>query len=277
MTTLRYSAFPTLTGGGNPAGVVLDATGFTDADMLALAAQLGYSETAFLTETGDRTYRIRYFSPQAEVDFCGHATVAASVALANERHGAGRISLTTNVGVVPVEIEDTLAGPRATLTTVTPEVREITALDELLGTLGWTAADLAPDLPVGLAFGGLWHPILWAVSRERLAGLEYDFDRLKLLMLREGWGTVSVLHRERADLIHSRNAFPIGGVVEDPATGAAAAALGGFLRAHKLLPKGGRFTVLQGEDMGQPCLLEVDASGDGGVRVSGTAAHMEDG
>src|SRR5438270_200691 len=84
---LRYTAFSADPAGGNPAGVVLDATGLDDAEQLAIAAELGYSETAFLTPgRAERSYRVRYFSPKAEVSFCGHATVAAAVALA-ERIG----------------------------------------------------------------------------------------------------------------------------------------------------------------------------------------------
>ncbi|WP_460682684.1 PhzF family phenazine biosynthesis protein [Nesterenkonia populi] len=271
MTYLSYSAFPTANGGGNPAGVVLDASAMDAHEMLALASDLGYSETAFLRPIGEREYSIRYFSPQAEVDFCGHATVAASVALAEDRYGAGDLLLRSNVGEIPVEVVDGPHGPQATLTTVTPDTTALEVLSELLELLGWDEGDLDPSLPYGAAFGGLWHPILWAASRERLAELEYDFEGLKDLMLRKGWGTVSLLFRESPTFIHSRNAFPVGGVIEDPATGAAAAALGGFLRTHDLLPADGQFTVLQGEDMGQPCLLAVDARGDAGVRVSGTA------
>ncbi|WP_449277510.1 PhzF family phenazine biosynthesis protein [Leucobacter sp. GX24907] len=270
MDYLRYSAFTTPSGGGNPAGVVLDAAGAEEIHMLALAAELGYSETAFLSRIGEREYAIRYFSPQAEVDFCGHATVAASVALAEDRYGAGSLLLHSNVGEIPVEIVTGERGLQATLTAVVPDTGSLDARSELLSLLRWDESDLDHALPSGLAYGGLWHPVLWAASRERLSVLDYDFDGLKELMLRKGWGTVSLLFRESPALVHSRNAFPIGGVVEDPATGAAAAALGGFLRAHALLPADGRFTVLQGEDMEQPCLLEVDASGEGGVRVSGT-------
>lgn len=276
MNPLRYTAFPTPQGGGNPAGVVLDASAMDAAEMLSLAAELGYSETAFLFPRGEREYAIRYFSPEAEVDFCGHATVAASVALAEHHLGAGDLLQSSNVGEIPVTLVRTEAGYQATLTTVEPVTAELDALPELCELLGWRDEDLHPDLPHGLAFAGLWHPVMWAVSRERLARLDYDFEGLRTLMLREGWGTVSLLFRESAALIHSRNAFPIGGVVEDPATGAAAGALGGLLRAEGLLPEDGRFTVLQGEDMGQPCLLEVDAAGDGGVRVSGTARRLFD-
>jgi PhzF family phenazine biosynthesis protein len=77
---LRYTAFSSDPSGGNPAGVVLDATGAADAEMLAVAASLGFSETAFLFPRGDRTFDVRYFSPLAEVPFCGHATIASAVA-----------------------------------------------------------------------------------------------------------------------------------------------------------------------------------------------------
>ena len=78
---LRYTAFSTDPRGGNPAGVVLDATGMTDEQMLATAAEVGFSETAFLVP-GPDPVGVRYFSPRAEVSFCGHATIAAAVATA---------------------------------------------------------------------------------------------------------------------------------------------------------------------------------------------------
>src|SRR5205823_7779012 len=82
MDVLRYAAFTDDPAGGNPAGVVLDAAGMSDEQMLAVAAGVGYSETAFLTgSNGAGEYDLRYFSPLAEVAFCGHATVATAVAL----------------------------------------------------------------------------------------------------------------------------------------------------------------------------------------------------
>lgn len=274
MDPLHYRAFTTPSGGGNPAGVVLDASGMTDARMQEIATDLGYSETAFLDPGDGGDYRIRYFSPLAEVDFCGHATVASAVALADRDGAEGDYLFHANVGPIPVEVRATERGYAATLRSVVPSVSPLDALAELLRVLGWERDDLAPDLPVEVAFAGLSHPVLWAASRARLADLSYDFAAMKELMIAQGWGTVSLLYRASPDLIHARNAFAVGGVVEDPATGAAAAALGGFLRAHGLLPADGRFTVMQGEDMGQPCRIEVDASGDGGVRVSGTAAPI---
>jgi uncharacterized protein YhfF len=93
-------------------------------------------------------------------------------------------------------------------------------------------------------------------------------------MLGQGWTTVSLLHVERPDLVRARNPFPVGGVYEDPATGAAAAALGGWLRAAGHDPSV-PVTVLQGHDMGQPCRLLVDVSRpDGRTRVSGVASRF---
>ena len=89
---LRYSAFTDTPAGGNPAGIVLDATGLDESTMQAIAAEVGYSETAFLTVAGDdgRSFDIRYFAPSIEVPFCGHATIATGVAL-GERLGPRRV------------------------------------------------------------------------------------------------------------------------------------------------------------------------------------------
>src|SRR5918997_6653876 len=100
---LRYTAFSDDPGGGNPAGVVLDAAGLDEQRMLAIAAELGYSESAFLRSSDNGTADIRYFSPEAEVPFCGHATIAAAVAWA-ERHGPGDLLLHTMSGDVPLTV-----------------------------------------------------------------------------------------------------------------------------------------------------------------------------
>ncbi|MBQ1162814.1 PhzF family phenazine biosynthesis isomerase, partial [Streptomyces sp. A73] len=103
---LRYTAFTSDPDGGNPAGVVLDATRLDEQQMLAIAAEVGYSETAFITARDEqqRRFTLRYFSPLAEVAFCGHATVATSVALA-ERIGPGTLLFDTPAGEITVATE----------------------------------------------------------------------------------------------------------------------------------------------------------------------------
>ncbi|MFJ2443027.1 PhzF family phenazine biosynthesis isomerase [Streptomyces sp. NPDC087658] len=276
---LRYTAFTSDPSGGNPAGVVLDASGFDDARMLAVAAEVGYSETAFVTvrDAERRRFAVRYFSPLAEVDFCGHATVATAVALA-ERVGPGELVFETQVGEIPVATAADADGvTRATLTSVATDSHPVedSALDAALAALGWQRSELDPGLPPRVAFGGVWHLVLAVASRARLADLSYDFDGLAGLMRARGWTTLQLVWQEAPGRFHSRNPFPVGGVVEDPATGAAAAAFGGYLRALGRVPEGGEVVIRQGEDMGRPSTLTlaVDAA-DPRVRVSGRAVSL---
>lgn len=280
----RYTAFSSDPAGGNPAGVVLDARGLDDAAMLAVAADVGYSETAFLTplpprpDGGDsRAFRVRYFSPKAEVSFCGHATVAASVALA-ERTGPGDLLFHTPAGAVPVSVTSDGANTlRATLTSVEPYVTDVAAEDvaEALAALRWRAEELDTALPPRIAYAGARHLVLAAAGRPRLADLDYDTDRLTALMRRLDLTTLQLAWRASETVFHVRNPFPVGGVVEDPATGAAAAALGAYLRELGAVPADVQLTLHQGHDLGRPSLLAVELRGaDPHVRVSGTAVRI---
>ncbi len=278
LDVLRYAAFTTDPAGGNPAGVVLDAGTLDDAAMPAVAARIGYSETAFVTERDEaaRRYRLRYFSPRAEVAFCGHATIATAVALA-ERTGPGDLVLDTAAGRITVATGTGGGPPRATLTSVPTRSRPATAaeVDPALDALRWTRDDLDPALPPHVAFGGNDHLVLAAGTRGRLADLDYDFDALEEVMRRHGWTTVHLVWREGRLDFHARDPFPVGGVVEDPATGAAAAAFGGYLRALGLVREPARIRIRQGEDMGRPSELLVDvAPDDPRVRVTGRAVPM---
>ncbi|ADB34088.1 phenazine biosynthesis protein PhzF family [Kribbella flavida DSM 17836] len=278
MTILRYSAFSTDPAGGNPAGVVLDARGMDADSMQAIAAEVGYSETAFLTggpvAGADGVIPIRYFSPEAEVPFCGHATVATAVAVA-ERAGAGDLVFATPAGNVPVSVETTADGFRATLTSVEPYVEPVHHLDDVLDMLGWRADELDPALPAYVAYAGARHLVLGAATRQRLADLAYDFDRLLAYMRERDLTTLQLVWRESDTVWHVRNPFPVGGVVEDPATGAAAAAFGAYLRELGLVRPPATVVLHQGDDLGRPSVIEVELrEGDTRVRVSGTAVPI---
>jgi len=287
---LRYTAFSSVPDGGNPAGVVLDASALDDAAMLAVAAGVGYSETAFLgpppaalrdeepeLSGRGRTFGVRYFSPLAEVPFCGHATVAAAVALAG-RLGPGDLVFATRAGTVPVTVDTDADGSlRATLTSVPPSVAAVSNADtaEALAALGWHEDELDPELPARIAYAGARHLVLAAARRDRLSALDYDFERLAAHMRALDLTTVQLVWRESETVFHVRDPFPVGGVVEDPATGAAAAAFGAYARELGLTGEEARLTLHQGEDMGRPGRLEVTLrAGDPRVRVSGAAVRI---
>ncbi|MEM6337282.1 MAG: PhzF family phenazine biosynthesis protein [Bacteroidota bacterium] len=271
----RYVAFSADPAGGNPAGVWIGRALPPDAEMQRIAAEVGYSETAFVAPEAGPGRTVRYFSPKVEVPFCGHATIATGAAL-GAASGAGTYRLSTAAGSVPVTVRSAGAHWEASLTSVEPAFNLASArlVSEVLSVLHWNADDLDDSIPPALAYAGAWHLVLAAATRERLDALAYDFDALATLMRREGFVTAQLVWRERAGLFHSRNPFPVGGVVEDPATGAAAAALGGYLREAGLMPAPFELTIRQGEAMGRPSVLAVNVPAAGGITVTGAAVPL---
>ena len=144
----------------------------------------------------------------------------------------------------------------------------------MLPLLGWRESDLDPSIPPARAYAGAWHLVLAATEQSRLAVLDYDFDAMKRIMLDDGLTTLQLVWRESPAVFHARNPFPVGGVVEDPATGAAAAALGGYLRDAGLIEPPATITIRQGEAMGRPGVLRVEIPPSGGITVAGTAVHI---
>jgi PhzF family phenazine biosynthesis protein len=278
---LRYAAFTVDGKGGNPAGVVLDATSLDAAQMQVIATEVGDSETAFLVarDTRPNVYDVRYFSPTQEVPFCGHATIASAIALV-ERSPADVLIFHTPAGFVSITTFQNDKGELvAELTSVAPRVSQ-PAPDLLVGVLGalrWSADDLDPDYPVLLANAGAEHLVLVTKTRQRLADLDYDFDDLATVMHRYGLVTVLLVWPESKNRYHARNPAAGLGVVEDPATGAAAAAFGGYLRELAMIGENAEFTISQGVDMGRPSEIAVSViAGEPGVRVAGGAHRIDD-
>ncbi len=274
-TLSRIAAFTQNPAGGNPAGVWIGDSHPDARTMQQIAREIGYSETVFIAPAEGLVRTARYFSPEAEVDFCGHATIATGVVL-GEKSGEGRYLLQTKAGDIPLSVQRQDGHYTAALTSVEPRHQAASAalVDAALSALGWQPADLDPAIPPALAFAGNWHLVLAVRAAETLAALDYDFDELKSLMLQHNLTTLQLIWRESDGIIHSRNPFPIGGIVEDPATGAAAAALGGYLRAAGLVLPPASLLIRQGEAMGRPSQLWLDIPAQGGMVVRGHAVPL---
>jgi len=276
MNVQRIAAFCDGAVGGSPAGVVVCDVLPDAATMQAVAAEVGYPETAFAAPAGEG-WRVRYFAPGIEVDFCGHATIALGTALALRR-GDGVFNLQLNKASITVEGRCFGATMTAALqsppTRSRPAPRQLVA--DALALFSYSAEDLDERIPAGIAHAGADHLVLAVKSRELLSAMRYDFEAGRKLMLAESIGTFSLIHAETPQLFHARNPFPIGGVYEDPATGAAAAAFAGYLRDLGW-PHGGSIEIIQGEDMGMRSRLVAEISPTPGtsIRVSGNARLME--
>ncbi|WP_422371939.1 PhzF family phenazine biosynthesis protein [Hoeflea sp.] len=277
MTVEHIAAFSDAGEGGNPAGVLLAESFPSEAEMRRIAADVGYSETAFAVPDGapDR-WRVRYFSPESEVPFCGHATIALGAALA--RHsGEGRYALALNEAEISVEAAATADGYGAALQS--PQTRSKAARPELveraLGLFGYTGDQLDPALPPAEIHAGADHLLLALKDRADLAAMTYDLDAGRALMREYGLVTIMLVHVRGNSEFDVRNAFASGGVLEDPATGAAAAAFAGYLR-DRGWPHGNRIHIIQGEDMGARSSIIAEFGDEKGtsIRVSGTTRDM---
>lgn len=289
---VRIAAFSDGLQGGNPAGVWIGASLPGAHEMQHIAAEVGFSETAFAAPMSTRLpqgvqaveptaelreWRVRYFSPEAEVPFCGHATIALGVALA-QRFGEGEYGLHLNQAVIKVSgwldgeghWQAALQSPP---THSKPAPAELVAAT--LDLFGYTPADLDPRIPPALIHGGADHLVLALNSRAALAAMEYELEQGRTLMRREGLVTILLAHAAREQLFHTRNPFAYGGVYEDPATGAATAAFAGYLRDIHW-PHGGIIDLFQGEDMGMASHLhaEIPAEPGSSIRVFGRARLM---
>ncbi len=275
MTVQRFAAFSEAGEGGNPAGVVLADQMPPVSDMQRIARNIGYSETAFAAPVGEG-WRVRYFAPEVEVAFCGHATIALGAAL-TRAHGDGRFPLMLNDGAIEVSGEMTSKGLSVALksppTSSRPAKAEVLA--SAMALFGLDVRDLDLALPPAIANAGNDHLVLGLSERRALADMEYDLDEGAVFMTAHGLTTINLVHAQSPQKFHSRNAFAVGGVLEDPATGAAAAALAGYLRDLKW-PHRGQIEILQGVDMGSPSRLHVEIPSDSGspVYVSGDVREL---
>ena len=171
-----------------------------------------------------------------------------------ERHGPGELRAAHASGAVAVDTAAEDGGTVATLTSVAPHVDAVADADvvEALDALGWAADDLDPALPPRVAYAGAAHlgprrgrpRARWPSSTTTSTGSAR-------CMAARDWTTVAARPPRGPATFHARNPFPPGGVVEDPATGAAAAAFGAYLRELGAVDPPARMTIHQGEDIGR--------------------------
>ena len=275
MRVQKIAAFSDGDSGGNPAGVLIAEFLPDETEMQRIAAEVGFSETVFAAPLGD-SWRVRYFSPESEVPFCGHATIALGAALALSQ-GDGVFALNLNQAKITVEgrkeanlIVAALQSPPTRSKSAPPML--VSAVLELFG---YSPSDIEPRIPAALAHAGADHLILGLKTRTALSAMHYDLAAGRRLMQAAGLVTIVLVYAETINLFHTRNPFASGGVYEDPATGAGTAALAGYLRDIGW-PHGGYIEVVQGEDMGIRSRLRAEISPDIGmsIRVSGSARIM---
>lgn len=260
--------------GGNTAGVVLlDGDTFPEESlMVQVAAELRYSETAFVHRLSLAEYHIRYFTPRSEVDLCGHATVASFALLHRLGEAEGRCQCRTLAGVLEIEV-----GERVMMQMACPQiVGTLSETDDIYSALN--LADQRPTLPVQVVYAGLPDIMIPVSDVTTLNTLRPDMQRIASLTEAHNAVSFHVFALGNDGFTaHVRDFAPLYGIDEESATGTANASLTHYLAAHGVVPARGEFAFLQGEAMGRASVVATRIDGEGRIYVGGTAAVVAEG
>ncbi|MDD6186019.1 MAG: PhzF family phenazine biosynthesis protein [Bacteroidales bacterium] len=260
--------------GGNPAGVVLlDGNSFpSETLMLQIAAELRYSETAFVRRDSEKEFTIRYFTPMAEVDLCGHATIASFALLHRVLGVTGWCLCHAKAGDIHVE-----AGPRVLMQMTPSEVlKTIEDTEEVYRALG--ICDYTPALPMMIVSTGLPDFMIQVEDVETLNRLPLDMNAISAVTEKHNAVSFHVFaFGNDGYTAHVRDFGPLYGVPEESATGTANASLTHYLQRNGCIPATGDFSFLQGEAMGRPSVVNTRVTPDGVIYVGGTATVVAEG
>lgn len=274
---MRYfivDAFTDQPFGGNPAGVVLlDSDTFPeDQLMLKIAAELRYSETAFIRRHSEKEFTLRYFTPAAEVELCGHATIASFTLLRRLGLAAGHCLCHTLAGDLSVETAQRVMMQMAT-PRIVATIDETEPIYKALGVNGFS-----PALPVQIAYSGLADFMIPLPDVSTLQALRPDMEAIAELCKQHN--AVSFHPFAFADdgyTAHVRDFGPLFGVPEESATGTANGALTYYLQQNGCLGAEAECAFIQGEAMGRPSVIATRIEANGNVYVGGTAAIVAQG
>ena len=262
---------------GNPAGVVLNADGLTEPQMLAIARELNNADTAFIfaPESDDHGVRARFFTPRTEVGFVGHATVAAHYVLSRRHSAPRRVRQKSKAGVVDVEVRGVEDERSIAVRQSTPPIgRELNDRERLavLDALALATDDLDLRCPLRIVGSSGTRLLIGVRTDDALKHLKPDLARLTTLSAQLGAAGyfVFTLTTGKADhLTESRMFCPAIGIAEDPVSGNAHGLLGVYLAHQRLLPhkdQRAAFSGVQGNHLHRPGRVNVELEfNDGGI------------
>ncbi|MEQ4660038.1 MULTISPECIES: PhzF family phenazine biosynthesis protein [Providencia] len=262
--------------GGNPAGVVLNPPKLSTSQKIAIARQVGFSETAFVYNGEETDFIVDFYTAEGEVDFCGHATLAVFSTLASLKQLTdGLYTQKTKAGILSVSVSPNNIVMEQTL----PTLRNGPSINEVATALGITNEVIAETgLPIMIVSTGLpdiiipvktGHLDLLQPNYEAIARLSREFKAIGF--------HVFELNHNSSTTAHCRNFAPLYGINEESATGSASGALGCYL-VNYVLPNETHFLFEQGRAMGCPSLIQVTINSQTKniiqVEVGGQAALM---
>jgi len=260
--------------GGNPAGVVLlDSDPFPEKGlMLQIAAELRYSETAFIQRHSDKEFTIRYFTPKAEVDLCGHATIASFFMLHQKGLASGQCLCHTKAGDLHIEV-----GEKVMMQMAQPRiVATIGETKEIYQALG--VNDYRPTMPVQIVYAGLPDIMIPLPHLDTLQMLQPDMQAIADITKKYEAVSFHVFaFSDDGYTAHVRDFAPLYDIPEESATGTANASLTYYLQQCGCIGNEADCSFIQGEALGRPSVVSTRIQADGNIFVGGTAAIVAEG
>ena len=260
--------------GGNPAGVVLLESDIfpTEELMLQIAAELRYSETAFVKRHSVREITIRYFTPKAEVDLCGHATIASFFLLHRKGWASGLCLCHTKAGDLHIEV-----GEKVMMQMAKPRiVATISETEEIYRVLG--VKNYRPTMPAQIVYAGLPDLMIPLPDVATLQALRPDMEAIAAITKRYEVVSFHVFAFDKDGYTaHVRDFAPLYDIPEESATGTANASLTYYLQQCGCLGNEAECAFIQGEATGRPSVVATRIQADGGVFVGGTAVVVAEG
>lgn len=265
---------------GNPAGVVFDADGLSEQQMQQIASVLGFSETAFVMQSDVADFKVRFFTPNQEVDLCGHATIATFYAMASlNRINPGSYQQETKAGVLGVEVSK---DHFVMMEQAMPIFSEIVAKEEIAASLNLTASQIASELPVQVVSTGLRDILVPVKSVKILHAIQPDYHKIENLSKQYqtvGYHVFALTSLDEADA-YCRNFAPLYDIPEEAATGTSNGALGCYLNHYGKVSdsKAQSLVFRQGYSMKKPSeirvSLDVKQNQISTVKVGGKATPL---
>lgn len=260
--------------GGNPAGVVLlDSDAFPkDELMLSIASELRFSETAFIKRHAAQEFTIRYFTPKAEVDLCGHATIASFYLMHQKGLASGQCLCHTQAGDLNITV-----GEKVMMQMATPRiVATINETEEIYRALDIT--NYRPAMPVKVAYAGLPDIMIPLPDVATLQSLQPDMEAISAITKKYDSVSFHVFaFGNDGYTAHVRDFAPLYDIPEESATGTANASLTYYLQQCGCLGNVAECAFLQGEAMGRPSVIATKIQADGNIFVGGKAAILAEG
>jgi len=262
--------------GGNPAGVVLQADDLSEDEMLRIAKQVGLSETAFVQKSENANYKVRFFTPNSEVDLCGHATIATFALLKNKRIiDDGILCQETKAGNLNIEIHN----DKIYMDQNIPKYYNFVAKDEVADSLNINQNDFIFQLPIQIVSTGLKDIMVPVKSLDRLLTIKPNLKKITALSKKYnviGFHVFS-LETKFASTAHCRNFAPLYNINEESATGTSNGALACYLYNYGIInvEQSSELIFEQGYSMQKPSeilvRLNIDKNKIYEVKVGGTA------